>query len=342
MAIKIKASIRRCFISCALIGIGAGLGAAAYPRAAGIEASLTQRWSDWQSAASNVSIPAAGAAEEQRARFVAADQLAPLVVDLHQWGETEAGSLGSDVRLDKLTEKRGWNYIRPALAGPNNTPAACCSEGVTDGIKAAVDYATAHGKVDRRAIYIVGVSGGAYTALCAVQSGKVPVRRSIAWVPITDLEAWHDHHAFDHYGKSIRQCTASGAQTLNVAEARRRSPMFMPIPQQMSPVHVYHGIRDGMETSVSPDQSVTWFNRMALATGHADRVVSDGLRLAMLDHRIGPDQTSGRTVGGRRVHFDRTAGPVRLTVFEGDHEGFMVPTMAELDRDYRTLTATRP
>lgn len=339
MYIMNVARLRRAATSCALLGIGLGLGAAAYPRLGPIEAAIVGRWQDWRSVAATVTVPAWGAAKEQRARFSAASASAPLVVDLHQWGETEAGSLGNDVRLDKLVTERGWNYIRPALAGANNTPGACCSAGVTDAIRAAVDYAVLHGHVDRRAIYVVGISGGAYTALCALQSGKVPVRRYIAWVPITDLEAWYDHHAFDHYGSDIRQCTASGANGLNVAEARRRSPMFMPLPGQMPAVHVYHGIRDGMQTSVSPDQSVTWFNRVALQSGHADRMVSDATRLDMLDHRVGPDQTSGQSVAGRRVHFDRTAGSVRLTLFEGDHEGFMVPTMAELDADYRTLAA---
>lgn len=334
--------MRRVVTSLASLAVGLGLGAAAYPRLGAVEAAIIGQWHDWRSLAATVTIPASGAAREQRARFSAAPNMAPLVVDLHQWGETEAGSLGNDVRLDRLASARGWNYIRPALAGPNNTPDACCSPAVTDGVRAAVDYAIAHGHVDQRAIYVVGISGGAYTALCSLHAGNIPVRRYIAWVPITDLEAWYDHHAFDHYGSDIRQCTGSGKGGLNVAEARRRSPMFMPLPAHMPAIHLYHGIRDGMVTSVSPDQSVAWFNRVALHSGHANQMMSDATRLDMLDRRIGPDQIAGRTVAGRRIHFDRQAGTTRLTLFEGDHEGFMVPTMAELDADYRTLVAPRP
>ncbi|TCP33815.1 prolyl oligopeptidase family protein [Sphingomonas sp. BK235] len=326
-------------MSVTMLAAGLVLGAAAYPRVGSIETMIQSRWSDWRSVAVTVTVPAAGHGAAQAARFVAADRPAPLVVDLHQWGETYAGSLGNDVRLDRLVAARGWNYIRPNLAGPNNTPAACCSEGVTDAVKAAVDYAIAHGRVDRRAIYVVGISGGAYTALCTLHSGKVPVRRYIAWVPIADLESWYDHHAFDHYGQDIRQCTASSGKGLDVAAARRRSPLYMPLPAQIPAVHLYHGIRDGMVTSVSPDQSVTWFNRVALATGHDTDIVSDATRLSILDRRVGPDQATGRSVAGRRIHFDRRAGTVQLTLFEGDHEGFMVPTMDELARDYRTLGA---
>ncbi|MBY9062284.1 prolyl oligopeptidase family serine peptidase [Sphingomonas yunnanensis] len=319
------------------MALGCAIGAFAEQNLPGYQRKLELKWIDF-TGPPTISIPSYGAAAGQKARFASATKRAPLVIDLHQWSEDQSGTLGDDARLDKLVTAKGWNYIRPALAGPNNKPSACCSPAIIDGIKAAISYAVQHGKVDQRAIYIVGESGGAYTALCGAQSGALPIRAYYAWVPITDLTGWHSVHRDDHYGDDVMACTGSHG-SLNTAEARRRSPLFMPLPQKMPALHIFHGIRDGMTTSVSPEHSIRYFNRIATERGFSSAVIEPEVERDVLYSRTGPEEGSGRTVGGRAVHLFRKAGNTTLTIFEGKHEGLMKPTMRDLAKDWATIRA---
>lgn len=278
---------------------------------------------------SYVQIAASGQAGAQRAQFISARDTAPLIVDLHQWGEDERGHAGNDVPLDDLVYERGWNFIRPALAGPNRTPKACCSEAVIDGIVAAIRYAQEHGRVDPSRIYVVGASGGGYTALCAAASGKVHARAFYAWASITDLDAWYREHITDNYGADVRKCTGS-LGTFNTAEADRRSPFHMPLSQ--TPVRIYAGIHDGFSGSVPITHSVKLFNRYAAAYSPAQTISSDD-QLTMIERRQGPDTEAGRRIGGRLIHLQRQAGPASIEIFEGGHEMLARPTIEAIAAD---------
>jgi hypothetical protein len=339
---RVRRGSRNVFVgmlSAGALAVGAMGGAMIEKKLPALTKSATMAWIDI-TGPRTFDVPAHGAARAQKARFAGAPRLAPLVIDLHQWGEDERGTLGDDVRLDKLVTGHGWNYIRPALAGPNNKPSACCSRSVIDGVKAAIAYAVRHGNVDQRAIYIVGESGGAYTALCAAQSGELPVRAYYAWVPITDLAGWQSVHADDHYGSDVMACTSSHG-SLNIAEARRRSPVFMPLPAKMPELHIFHGIRDGMTTSVSPEHSIRYFNRIASERGFSSAMIEPQVEREVVYARKGPDEAMGGKVGGRTIHLFRKAGSTSLTIFEGKHEGLMAPTIAALAADWATLQADR-
>ncbi|MGK6324526.1 alpha/beta hydrolase family protein [Sphingomonas sp. DT-51] len=318
---------------------GGVIGAVVEERLPGYRKRLELAWID-ATGPGTIEIAAHGAARAQKARFAGAIRPAPLVIDLHQWSEDQRGTLGDDTRLDKLVTGRGWNYIRPALAGPNNTPSACCSPAVIDGIKAAIAYAVRHGRVDQRAIYIVGESGGAYTALCGAMSGALPIRAYYAWVPITDLTGWHSVHRDDHYGDDVMRCTASRG-ALDVAAARKRSPLFMPLPRTLPALHIFHGIRDGMTTSVSPEHSIRYFNRVAAERRFPSAVVEPDVERQVVYARTGPDEGTGGTIGGRAIHLFRKAGNTSLTIFEGKHEGLMKPTVKAIEADWATVRAGR-
>lgn len=309
------------------LGVG-GLGVA--PKARG----MAEKLADEVSGPKVVSIQAHGAAATQKARYFASTQPAPLIVDLHAWSMDHRGHSGSDVELDRLVRERGWNYIRPALAGPNNTPAACCSAGIIDGVNNAIAYAKAHGQVTE--VYIVGGSGGGYTALCSAMSDQVKARAFYAWSSITDLEAWHAAHLQDDYGRDIMQCTASQG-SLDLTEARKRSPMYMALPKSSPVIHLYAGVTDGSGAtgSVLPAHSMRLYNRFAEASGAEP--ISDEAMLALIYRRSGSETAKLTTIGDRVVHLRRQAGPVSMTVFQGGHEFLSRPTMAAIEADQAEL-----
>lgn len=284
-----------------------------------------------------VLIPKSGTSDSQYARFFSAEKLSPLVVDLHQWSESEAGYAGNDAALDVLVAEKGWNFIRPALAGPNRSVKACCSSAIIDGINAAITYALENGKVDSKRIYVVGVSGGGYTSLCAASSGKVNARAFYAWASVTDLVTWQRAHAGDRYGADVLQCTGS-KETLNVAEAQRRSPFYQPLASQ--PVHMYAGVNDGFEGSVLSSHSIKMFNRYALEHDPGQAVTYSEL-LNVVEGRFGPDSGSKSYIGGRQVHLARRAGPASLVLFEGGHEMLAKPMLDEMVRDSDSLIRSR-
>ncbi len=266
---------------------------------------------------------------QQLARFYPAKEVAPLVVDLHQWSADQRGSFGDDFPLSEAVKANGWNYVRPALTGPNNTELGCCSPLVMSRLIDAISYAKTHGNVDESRIFIVGASGGGYVGLCALMDGRINAASYNLWVPISDLEAWHRLHKDDNYGADIRACTASGAH-LNVAEARARSPLYMSAPSSVaqSRVKIYTGLKDGWYGSVPVWQSVVMFNRLAVEAGQAASIVDDAtmVRLFNLDIEDGDEEMHG----GRKVMLRRSAGDITLTVFDGRHEGLSEQVMHDL------------
>lgn len=260
-----------------------------------------------------VTIPAHGAAPTQRARFVAADKSAPLIVDLHYWHGDHRGYSGTDVSLEAEVRALGWNFIRPELAGSNTHPGACCSAGVLDGIAGAIEYAKREGKVDPEAVFVVGGSGGGYTGLCAM-SRPLPVTAFYIWAPISDLEAWHAQHPGDEFGKDIRACTRE------LREAKARSPLHMSL--RPAEVHIFAGVHDGFTGSVPITHAVAMFNRL-----EPDYAVSDANLLALMASRRLPD-APGQRLGDRPVHLSRKGDRASLTIYEGGHEVLVKPTLA--------------
>jgi len=288
-----------------------------------------------------VTIPAYASAPPQLAQFWSASVKAPLVVDLHQWSTDQSGFDGDDVRFDLEIRKLGWNFVRPALAGKNNNTHACCSAEVLDGILASIQFADAQGKLDKSAIYIVGVSGGGYTTLCAYMSGKVHARAMLAWASITDLAAWHAQHAGDQYGKDVESCTGSSAGKLDLQECTKRSPLTMGNGQPDTAVYIFAGIHDGFTGSVPITHSVRLFNRLAELYGSPGQKVDDATLIEMLDRRVGPDSAKGKKIGGRLVHLERSVGGAHLTIFEGGHEMLTHATIPILIRDYESIHSSK-
>jgi hypothetical protein len=109
---------------------------------------------------------------EQPAMFYApaSKEPVPLLVTLHTWS--------GDYRQDdheacaQWCLEKNWAYIHPNFRGPNRRPEATGSELVVQDIVDAVTYASQHGNIDPTRVYLVGTSGGGYTAL--LMAGRHP------------------------------------------------------------------------------------------------------------------------------------------------------------------------
>jgi dipeptidyl aminopeptidase/acylaminoacyl peptidase len=247
---------------------------------------------------------------------------APLLVHLHSW----SARLG-EASLARECAKRGWTFLSPNFRGPNNRPEACGSRLAIQDVLDAVVHARSTTRVDPRRIYLVGGSGGGHMALMMAQAAPELWAGVSAWVPIVDLAAWH---AFSQqkgsvYHKMLEQsCGGPPGTPATDPEYRARSPLFRLARAAGVPIDLQAGIRDGHEGSVPVSHALRAFNALAEANGHPARA----LRAAEIDFittqaRL-PDSLGAENVDepGRKraVLLRRSAGPVRLTIFDGAHE----------------------
>lgn len=240
----------------------------------------------------------------------------PLLVSLHTWS-------GTYEQVDPLARKaleNNWNYIHPDFRGPGWHKDACLSDKVIADIDDAMDYAFEHGRVDEKNVFVVGTSGGGYTALGVSQRSKRPLKAVLAWVPISDLNAWYrqSRQREDDYADNILKCTSSGA-TLDEKEAAKRSPInWITSRPTGSILELYAGIDDGYSGSVPITHAMHYFNKIASLQGKKEDSISTSQMMKLLSKEI--DVPSGGLKGDGRVVFSKASGKTRIVIFEGGHE----------------------
>lgn len=298
----------------------------------------------WPAEFSVVSITSSLDGAEQKAYFLAAptanqsaaEARKPLLVSLHTW----SGHYGQYDPLAVLAQRQGWNYIHPDFRGANNHPLACLSDAAMSDIDDAIQYALDHGNVDRHNIFMVGVSGGGYATLGMYLNTRHPIKAFQAWVPISDLAAWYDQSKYrannmqpNRYADDILGCTSS-THTLNIDEARKRSPLYMPItttPDASTPIalarghlSLYAGINDGVTGSVPISHSLVFYNRLVEYYGDSAQRITENESIRLLTQ--GMPAQRGVMLVERNVMFTRRTPYVSLTIFDGGHE--MLPEYA--------------
>ena len=253
----------------------------------------------------------------------------PMVVSLHSW----SGNLTQRNPLERLVHDRGWVYLFPNFRGVNQTPAACGSPLAQQDILDAVDWMMDRYAIDRDRIYLTGTSGGGHMTM--LMAARYPERwkAASAWVGISDLSSWHARHQGSKYGNMLEKCCggAPGDSPAVDAQYLSRSPLSCLSGAKDVALDISAGIRDGHQGSVPIRHSIDAFNEIAKSRN--DPVVSEKeiAELSTPDGRLhspqpgdlGFDQTFGR-----KYFLRRQAGPARLTIFDGAHEGIASGTMA--------------
>ncbi len=258
----------------------------------------------------------------------------PLLVLLHTW----SGNVDQDSFVPicaRECQRLGWSLIHPDFRGQNFRPEACASELAVQDVVDAVHWMESETAVDVRRRYVAGASGGGHMTL--VMAGRHPElwAAASAWVPISDLAAWHRESVArkQSYAQHLVQVCggAPGTSPEIDAEYRQRSPLTHLAGAKGLPLDINAGITDGHNGSVPISHALRAFNLLAEVQGYGDVCFSPGEIAAMTERQSispadrgrAPDEL-GRT---HRVLVRRVAGPTRVTIFDGGHEGDLITAM---------------
>jgi len=246
----------------------------------------------------------------------------PLLVSLHTWSsDVEQRHKG----LEQGAEKRGWLFLLPNFRGRNDKPEACGSPLAQQDILDAVDWVLAKYPVDRRKIYLCGLSGGGHMSM--LMAGRYPDRWTAvsAWVGISDLRKWHEFQSASRYGQELRACCggAPGESAAVDEQYRLRSPITWLAAAKDLSLDLAAGVHDGHKGSVPVRQTIEAFNAVAKAQGlpgvSEEEIQQISRPNGRLDKPTPPDQPEKSDVG-RAIYLRRTAGKARVTIFEGGHQ----------------------
>jgi len=256
----------------------------------------------------------------------------PLLVVLHSWSTGYENIAG--VPFAQWAQRRGWAMVQPDYRGPFDDPAATGSDLAVQDVIDAVDFASRDPGVDPDRVFAIGFSGGGMMSL--LLAGRHPDRfRAVAsWVPIHDLAGWYRYASTvtpqRHYAGEIE--ASCGGDPLRdaaaAAECERRSPRSHLGAARRAGVPVYlgHGLDDDV---VPPDHALRAFNRLA-----APRDVVPAATVAAAAGNALPASQRGtvRTstffdAADPEVLFARRSGPVRVVIFDGDHDMVYHPAL---------------
>ncbi|MGB0578429.1 MAG: alpha/beta hydrolase family protein [Limisphaerales bacterium] len=258
-------------------------------------------------------------------------QPVPLLVILHTWSGNYQQKSWKEPGL-KESEKRGWAVIHPDFRGRNNTPQACGSDYAVQDVLDAVAWAKKQIKVDTKRIYLTGTSGGGHMSL--LMAGRAPkIWAGVSsWVPISDVAQWHrDTTAAGRtkYASDLVKCCGGkpGESEQVDAEYVNRSPLTWLSQAKGVAIDINAGVHDGHTGSVPCAHSLRAFNSLAVANGNPDvQVAKRTMDLIWKNREVPKSQLSKPITDEQRkrdVLLRRSAGPVRVTIFEGGHEGDM-------------------
>ena len=253
----------------------------------------------------------------------------PLIVGLHTWSMDYTTKANYAPSL-RYAQKRGWAMVGPNFRGPNKTPPACGSDLAVQDILDAVEYAKGRVKVDASRVYIVGGSGGGHMTL--LMAGRDPEGWAgcAAFCPISDLARWHADSLLAHPGRGkvyakMMEKACGGTPAEKPDEYSRRSPLTWLANAKKAgvPVYIVTGIHDGWTGSVPVGHAIRAFNALA---DEKDRVSEADIAAIEETQKIpstlkGESQKDPFYAAKNTIHFRRTSGNVRLTLFEGGHGG---------------------
>ena len=266
----------------------------------------------------------------------------PLVVALHTWSASCRWSSPAKT-VAAWCKEHGWAMVYPNFRGPNSRPEACGSDLAVQDIVDAVAWAKRVRAIDGERVYIIGASGGGHMSL--LMAGRHPelFAGAVAFCPISDLARWHgDSIARKNGYARMMEASCGGLPAARSDEYAHRSPLtFLSSARTANlPVYIATGIHDGHSGSVPVGHAIRAYNALA---DSGDRVSETEIAAIESDEKV-PETLAFQ---GRdplypekmRIHLRRTSANVRLTLFEGGHEGNFRAGLDFLSRQRRGAPA---
>lgn len=251
----------------------------------------------------------------------------PLLVGFHTWSFDWKGIACYKAML-AYAKANGWALVCPNFRGANDHPEACGSDLAVQDVVDAIEYAKSRGRIDADRIYATGGSGGGHMTLLMLGRHPEIFAAGAAFCPITDLARWHAESLEDHPGRGkgyakMMERACGGTPAEKPEEYARRSPLtwLAAVAKTGVPAYIATGIHDGHSGSVPVGQAIRAYNALCnpgdgmseeqIARIEADERIPDKLLSEAKDDPFYPERM--------RVHFRRTSGNVRFTLFEGGH-----------------------
>ncbi len=269
----------------------------------------------------------------------------PLLVALHTWSGDYQQT--TSVPMAQWCVAHDWAFIHPNFRGPNWTPPACGSDAAVQDILDAVAYSQAHAGIDSQRIYLMGTSGGGHMALLMLGRHPEIWAGVSAWVPISDLRAWYYECQTRNrnYAQHLLQALGGAPHgSLGLESAyQHRSPIHYLRPGLGVPVDINAGIRDGHDGSVPISHSLIAFNRLVpQAAQIAETRILKFTGTAQVPPELATETEPDPAYDNRQPLFRREVEQVRLTIFDGAHEGIPSAGLSWLAQQRKTTKPPTP
>lgn len=247
----------------------------------------------------------------------------PLLIGLHTWSGSYSQA-GGQTLLAKWAINYNWNFIHPHFRGPNRTPDACGSDKVVQDILDAVAFMKKNYNIDEDRIYLIGGSGGGYTAL--MMAGKVPDMWAgvSAWVPISDILTWwrQKKQQGSKYAADIEK-VIGGQPSSNIKyekECLKRSPITYLINARNTNIDINAGVKDGRNGSVPFTHSLYAFNAIVPPEEQLSYEFINSFYENLTPPEGTPQPKPDPVYGSKNIIFRKIFNNTRVTIFNGKHE----------------------
>ncbi len=198
-----------------------------------------------------------GSSEPSLLHYAGADR--PLLVGLHTW------SFGRENQIKNMlpyAEKYGWSLLLPEFRGANlaknpHCREACGSPLAVGDVLDATRFVCREYGVPTDKIFLLGLSGGGHMALMTAAKEPMLYRAVGAFVPITDLLAWHAYSK--RYRPHIEACLGGPPTAVGEAIYRERSPITYVDALCKANLKLFHGRYDPV---VPAEQSEELYRRI--------------------------------------------------------------------------------